>query len=54
LQALRGEADVLTDRRQCDIDDRCVDEVEEPGQADQGEREPAATGGEERRLFGGA
>ena len=48
LQALHGEVQVAPDRRQGDVDDRGVDEVEEGDAAQEGERQSAATAREER------
>ena len=52
LQVLDGEVEVAADRGKRDVDDRCVDEVEERDGGEQGQGELAAAGREERRLGG--
>ena len=50
LQVLRREAQVVLDRRQGDVDDRDVEEVEELDEQEQCQRQRAATGPERGRL----
>jgi hypothetical protein len=52
LQVLRREAQLVVDRRQCDVDDRDVEEVQELHEQEQRERQDAATGPEGGRCCG--
>jgi hypothetical protein len=53
LQVLHRESQVAADRRQRDIHDRRIHDVEELDRAQEQQREPAAAGGEDRSGLGG-
>ena len=50
LQALDGEVKIAANRGKRDVDDRSVDEVQEPNSAEEREDELPLTGGENGRL----
>ena len=53
LQVLRREAQVAADRRQGDVHDRGIDDVEELHRAQQQQQQLAAAGGQQRSGLGG-
>jgi len=53
LQALRREAQVTADRRQGDVHDRGIGDVEELHRAQQQQEQPAPAGGKQRTGLGG-